>query len=194
MFKSLFIFILKTLIITFLILLIYYLLILKPKIEAEKKLNQAEETLRLHKDTLVQNRISFVEITRLNPKYLDFQRETSIQFNLIEKTQKEGLKLIEEKNYLPPLNLDLNFQELLDETKTFYDQETFLKKVRSTTSYKEGLEILKSDEAINLLVRQTNLILKYNYWLEKVKNFKRSHSPSSNLSSSTTPKPAVSNS
>jgi len=38
----------------------------------------------------------------------------------------------------------------------------------ATEKYKDAISILKSKEGVNLLTRQTNLILKYQFWLEKI--------------------------
>jgi hypothetical protein len=119
---------------------------------------------------LVQNRLAYVTLTRLDPDSTNFQAETANIINTLQETQKEGLELVKEKNNIPNLkNFDINFPKLVAETESVYrQQDELIKKVTETEKYEDGLVILKSDEAIELLTKQTNLILEYEYWLEKI--------------------------
>jgi hypothetical protein len=146
----------------------YYLFILKPRLELPNKLLKAEKTIGEHSSTLIQNRLSFVELTRLDPNSANFLIEKSNVISKLKETNKEGLDLIQKQGSIPEINEELTkrFFILLSETKKIYEeQENLLERVFETKSYEEGVEILKSDEAISLLTRHTNLILEYKFWL-----------------------------
>ena len=164
--------ILPTLIVTLVLLTLYFLFFLLPQIRLVEKLNKAEAELALHHTNLVQNRLAYIALTRLDPNSANFQAETANIIETLQETRKEGLELVKEKNNIPNLkNFDINFPKLVAETESVYrQQEELIKKVTETEKYEDGLVILKSDEAVNLLTKQTNLILEYEYWLEKIKS------------------------
>ena len=149
----------------------YYFLFLGPKLAFSDKLLQAEEELAQHHSKLLQNRLSFVELTRIDLDSASFNLEKSNLVATVKKTNEEGLNVIEKQSELPKIDNDINnrYISLLEETKTVYeDQEKLLEKVFATDSYQAGVEILKSDESIKLLTKQTNLILEYDFWLKKI--------------------------
>ncbi len=146
----------------------YYLFILKPRLELPNKLLKAEKTISEHSSTLIQNRLSFVELTRLDPNSANFSIEKSNVISKLKETNKEGLGLIQKQGSIPEINEELTkrFFILLSETKKIYEeQENLLERVFETKTYEEGVEILKSDQAVGLLTRHTNLILEYKFWL-----------------------------
>ncbi len=161
----------KTFVFLILFLTGYYFLFLGPKLAFPSKLLQVEERLAQHHFSLLQNRLSFVELTRLNPNSASFNLEKSNLVATVKKTSEEGLNALEKQSELPKIDNDLNsrYMSLLEETRMVYeDQEKFLEKVFATDSYQAGVEILKSDESIKLLTKQTNLILEYNFWLSRI--------------------------
>jgi hypothetical protein len=165
----------KTLIFFILLLVGYYFLFLGPKLAFPSKLLQAEERLAKHHFNLLQNRLSFVELTKLDTNSADFDLKKSNLVGTLQKTSKDGFKALENPPKLPEVNKELSdrYQELLNETRKIYeDQERLLEKVFATDSYKAGVEILKSDESIKLLTRQTNLILEFEYWLSQLKELR----------------------
>jgi hypothetical protein len=165
----------KTLIFFILLLAGYYFLFLGPKLAFPSKLLQAEERLAQHHFKLLQNRLSFVELTRLDPNSAGFSLEKSNLVLIVNKTNEEGLNDLENPPKLPEVNKELSdrYQELLNETRKIYEnQNKLLEKVFDTDSYEVGVEILKSDESIKLLTRQTNLILEFEYWLSQLKELR----------------------
>ena len=161
----------KILILLGLFLIGYYFLILGPRLAMSEKAAQLEKKISQHYFNLLQNRLTFVELTRLDPDSAAFNLEKSNLVGTLEKTKKEGLELVKKENNIPKVDNKLSneFPLLLTDTENFYkEQEELLKKVFETKSYEKGVEILKTDDAIKLLTKQTNLILKYQYWLEKV--------------------------
>jgi len=164
-------FLIKILAITLLLFGTYYLFFLRPKLELASNLLNSEKILARHHTNLLQNRLSYIELTRLDPKRANFNLEKSSLVGTLQKTNEEGLKNINEDKEIAKIDgkLTERFPALLAETKKIYeDQESLLEKVFATKSYAEGIVILKSEEAINLLTRQTNLILEYQFWLEKM--------------------------
>lgn len=129
-----------------LFLAIFYLFFLKPRLALEKKLTQ-EYFL------FVQNRLAFVELTRLDPKSPNFEIEKSSLVSTLKNTNKKGLEIASRK----------------EEKEIYERQNNILEKVFATKSYEEGVAILKSNEAIELLTDQTNLILELEFQLEKLK-------------------------
>ena len=160
----------KILILTILFLTLYYFFIVKPKVLLQKDIAQTRAVLSSNYTILVQNRLAYIELTRLNPSSANFQYQTANTIDVLQKTQKEGLDLAKEKKTIPDLkNFDINFPKLLTETESVYrQQEDIIKKVTETEKYEDGLKILKSDESVKLLTTQTNLILEYEFWLEKI--------------------------
>lgn len=170
--QTLLIFVGKTLLFAGVLVLFYYLSFVKPKIELRTNLFIATNTLSTHLTNLTQNRVAYIRLTQLEPNSVSFQTDTGSLVDVLQKSQKDGLKLTEEKKSLPTLkDLQIDYPNLIKETENVYkDQGKLLEKVMATESYVEGLKILKSDEAIELLTRETNLILEYQFWLEKMKN------------------------
>ena len=116
-----------------------------------------------------------MELTKLDSNSPGFDLEKSNLVTIVKKTNEEGLKALSGQSELPKIDNDLNnrYKSLLEETKTVYeDQEKLLEKVFATDSYEEGIEILYSEEAIELLTRQTNLILEYDFLLSRLKKLR----------------------
>ena len=83
----------------------------------------------------------------------------------------KGLSDIENNKVIPNVNKELynRLPYLLSDLKRVYEEQNeILDKVYTTKSYDEGLTILKSEKAVKLLTMQTNLILEYEYWIEKL--------------------------
>lgn len=153
----------KVVILLGILLLGYYLLLLRLNKAQEKNVSLKTEVIR-NKDNLVQNRISYVELTRLDPESPNFDNDRSYIAAAIKKTNKEGLEN----------------QPFPAEAKQIYErQNKLLEKIFATKSYEEGVAILKSQEALQLLTDQTNLILEWEFQqkvLEKESNLIQSQS------------------
>jgi|GEM_PF-7054935 len=152
-----------------LLLASYYFFFLKPKIELPNRINKAQEILTNHHSTLLQNRLSFVELTKLDPEAGTFNLEKSSLIGTLQETSKEGLKTLENPTKLPEVNKELSerYNKLTSETRELYEkQDRLFEKVFATDSYEAGTELLRSDESIKILTTQTNLILEYKYWLD----------------------------
>jgi hypothetical protein len=161
----------KTFVLLILLLAGYYFLFLGPKLAFPNKLLQTEERLAKHHSSLLQNRLSFVELTKLDPNSASFNLEKSSLVATVKETNEEGLNALKKQSELPKIDNDLNsrYESLLEETRSVYeDQERLLEKVFATDSYQAGVGILKSDESIKILTKQTNLILEYDFWLKKI--------------------------
>jgi hypothetical protein len=122
----------------------------------------AKKLINLHKTILTQNRLAYISLTRLNPKDENFENQKSAVIETLKKTNQEGIKAVENKDQPPNPKIipAQDYSSLLLETKRIYEgQNKLLEKVFVTKSYEEGVAILKSPDAIELLTRQTNLIL-----------------------------------
>ncbi len=137
----------KTLILVAAISGIYYFFFLKPSIKAQKELAQNHANL-------VQNRLAYVELTRLDPKSASFDIEKSNLVAKLKETNKKGLE---------------DSSTSLATRQIYERQNKLLEKVFATKSYQEGVSVLKSQEAVSLLTDQTNLILEMEFQLEKLK-------------------------
>jgi len=149
----------------------YYLFFLKPQLTLPNKLNSVEKTLSEHHTTLLQNRLGFFELTKLDPNSANFNIEKSNLVGTLQKTNKEGLEAIDKAQDIPNIDKELSkrYKELLSETRKVYEtQNKLLEKVFATNSYEAGVKVLKSEEAVLLLTSQTNLLLEYNFWLERI--------------------------
>lgn len=164
-------FLVKILAITLLLFGGYYLFFLRPKLELTNSLIQAEKTLGGQMFNLTQNRVAYLELTHLEPKGGNFNLEKSNLVGTLQKTIKEGRDSLAGGVKIPNIDPKLTerFPTLLEETKTFYErQDKLLKKVFETKSYPEGVALMKSQEAVDLLTKQTNLILESQFWLDKI--------------------------
>ncbi len=112
-----------------------------------------EKVLATHYSNLVQNRLAYVELAKLNPKDASFDTQKSNLVGIIKETNKKGME-----------------KPLSDKEKEIFErQNKILEKVFATKSYEEGVLILKSPESVKLLVDQTNLILELEFQLSKLK-------------------------
>lgn len=114
---------------------------------------EKEKSLFFHYSNLLQNKIAYVSITKLNPKdpAFDIQKENVI--GIIKETNKKGLE--------NPINNR--------EKEIFIRQQAILTKVYATKSYEEGVAILKSPESVANLTDQTKLIQELNSRIQKLK-------------------------
>jgi len=134
------------------ILLFAYYLPLSNLDSAQEKLISAKTQIQKNRANLVQNRISYIELTRLDPNSGNFDFEKSDLITQIKKTNKDGLD-------------DSTFPE---EAKEIYKkQNMLLEKVFATNSYAGGVAILKSQESLEMLKDQTNLIMEWEFQLQE---------------------------
>ena len=129
------IFTVKVLIILVLISAGYYFIYFLPHQEKNREVS-------IHHSNLVQNRTAYVGLAKLNPKDPNFDSQKSNLIGIIKVTNAKGLE--------KPLN---------DEEKRIFEkQNEILVKVFATDSYEEGVAILRSDESIQLLIDEAELI------------------------------------
>ena len=165
----------RTVLLLLLLSLGYVFLILRPKINLANKALEAEKIVAEHHSNLLQNRLAYVQLSKLDSESPSFDHEKSELIATIKKTNKEGLKNIEEEHEIPELNENINndYDELLQTTQEVLEkQNNLLNKVFQTSSFEQGTIILKSNEAIEILTEQTNLILKYEFLLSKIRELR----------------------
>ena len=129
------IFTVKTLIILVLISAGYYFIYFLPHQAKNREVS-------IHYSNLVQNRTAYVGLAKLNPKDPSFDSQKSNLIDIIKVTNAKGLE--------KPLNNE--------EKRIFEKQNEILVKVFATDSYEEGVAILRSDESIQLLIDEAELI------------------------------------
>lgn len=164
-------FILKVLLITVLVTGFFYLFVVLPSIKKLKEIKTTQASLVKHYSLLMQNRVAYIGLTKLNTGSYDFNLRKSEIIDKIRKSSKEGTDLINAQGEVPNVNKDLEkrFDSLLNETKEVYSQqEQFLNKVFETKSYESGVALIKSDEGLQVLTKQTNLVIEYQYWVNEL--------------------------
>lgn len=153
----------KILIIFVIFIAAYYLLILKPKLELPNKILAAQKELSLHHSTLVQNKLSLVELARLKPDSSNFNYNKTNLVGIIQETNRLG---IEQAN--TATNVDL-IKRLPD----FYkNQNKILNKIFETDSFEAGMQVLHSEESVTLLLVQTQLIQEFEEQLFQLKELR----------------------
>ena len=131
-----FLLILKTVVFTLILLSGYYFLFLKPKLEIPNALLDARKKLSVHYYTLVENRASYTEFTRLDTTGGNLEYEKGEIIAKIKKTNEEGLKDLENRGFIKKikgspsdrlnfLNNDLPkaYYSLLDKNKKIYEEQ-----------------------------------------------------------------------
>ncbi len=114
-----------------------------------------EKVLAIHYFNLVQNKISYLNLAKLDPKDASFDIQKSNLIGIIKETNKKGLE--------KPINSK--------EKEIFERQNKILEKVFATKTYEEGVAILKSPESVLLLADQMKLIEELGREREKLKVF-----------------------
>ena len=96
----------------------------------------------IHHSNLVQNRTAYVGLAKLNSQDPSFDSQKSNLIDIIRVTNSKGLE--------KPLNNE--------EKRIFEKQNEILVRVFATKSYEEGVVILKSNESLQLLIDEAELI------------------------------------
>ena len=138
--------VLKTLVLTSLISTFYFFAFRVPKIKNREELISAKNILIANLTILIQNRLTYIELTHLDPQSAGFDIEKSSLIATIQKTNHKGLA-------------NPNFPN--EAREILLRQNILLEEVFATKSYDDGVAILKSEEALELLVDQTNLVRKW---------------------------------
>ena len=113
----------------------YYFFYLKPH-QNEVKLAS------IHYSNLVQNRTAYINLAKLDPSDPSFEFQKSNLVGIIKETNAKGLE--------NPINSE--------EKRILEAQSVILEKVFATKSYEEGVAILRSEESVQLLADEANLI------------------------------------
>jgi hypothetical protein len=133
-----------------------------------QKIVYTQNVLSSYRNNLTQNKISFIGLSKLNPNSSGFEYEKNELVESLQTSIDKGGKTSENPEKLPNINIELSerYPGLLEETnKVYQDQESLLEKVFATKSFEEGIEIMRSEESVQLLIKQTNLILEYDFWI-----------------------------
>lgn len=161
----------KTILISFLFILTYYFLVLLPSKIRSKNLQEAQKEVSLHYINLLQNRLAYTELIKLDSDSPNFNLEKTELVNQIKNTNDKGQKKLKENGKVfISSNLQKKYEAILQNTEDFFkDQENILNEVFATDSFTEGIDILKSGQSIEILTRQTNIILEFQWFLNQLK-------------------------
>ena len=157
------------------LLLGYYLLVLQPRLLLPNKLSQTQNELAKHHTSLLQNKIAFVHLAKLNSSSGNFDFDKTNLVGLIQESNRAGLENASkvDANDLPEVISKLTNRYpdlLLETTKLYEDQQKLLERIFATDSYEAGMQVIKSDESVNLLLVQTKLILEFEEWLAQLRD------------------------
>ena len=164
-------FILKIFVLLALLLSVFYFFFLRPKYN-QNKLEGAQNTLSLHHSNLLQNRLSFIELTKLDSNSATYNFDKLNLIGILQESNQKGLKDLGDHFEIPDIDKELSERSsgLMIETRDAYEkQNILLEKVFATTSYEEGIKILRSGESVSILTDQTNLLLELEYYLTRLK-------------------------
>jgi len=155
---------------------LYYFFILKSQILLKKEKLELVSALDRHKSLLTQNRLAYVELAKLDPKSSIFNDDKSNVIGHIQDSNKKGSEI---SDSFKPLAKEPGFNQKItdlfkDSKQIYIEQNSLLDKVFTTKSYGDGLKILKSDESVALLTRQTNLILQYDFLIKQIQGSNKS--------------------
>lgn len=127
--------ILKTVIIFSITLGVYYFLFLLPQ-KTQSQIQRQEYF------NLLQNRVAYVELIKLNPQNPNY---TSQKIDLIAKIKETNKKGLEAQNK--------------DIKKVMEAQKEILDKLFQTKTYEGGITLLTSTKSIKMLTSETNLLI-----------------------------------
>lgn len=126
----------------------YYIFFLIPKVQAAAKV----KTFTEYHSNLVQNRISYVDLTKLKPNDSNVQSQKNALLLKISETQKQGVNFTDKR------------------VKDIYERQSrLIEKLKNSKTFEEGINLLKGQESVVLLTDQTNLILELEFQLERLK-------------------------
>ncbi len=162
---------LQILILSLVLFASYYLFILKPKAEYRKNISETSKILSLYKNVLTQNRLAYIALTKLNPDSANVNAEKSTALERLKIAQEDISEYTAIYNSISDIDNELSsrFPKIVSEVQNIVSrQKEILDKVYTTGSYEEGREILVSEESVELLTDETNLILEIEWWRERV--------------------------
>lgn len=127
-------FLFKIIVVFAIISLTYLVFVVYPKIKEVKLAN-------LNYQNLVQNRVAYVELIKLNPEDPSYQSQKIDLIAKIKETNEKGLK-----------------SERQDVKEIMQTQKEILNDLFKAKTYEEGIKILKSEKSVKMLTNQTNLL------------------------------------
>ena len=112
---------------TFLVLSIsYYLFILAPKQKLQQDLAQTKSLLVKHHAILLENRLAFVEITKLDPDSANFNLEKSSLVARLQETNRKGQEELENSAEFSKIHDNIPYQQLVTNTYEVYKEQNKL--------------------------------------------------------------------
>lgn len=134
------------------------------------KLDKTQSYLKSIHLYLLQNRLSLTELARLNEKSKDFNGNSTYLILTVKETNNKALESLRKKP-----NFDKSIDELFSRTELFLkNQQQLINDLQKEESFPKKMSLLKSKHSIALLTDEGNLILAYNFWIDKLDNLKKS--------------------
>jgi len=143
----------------------YYFLFLQP----QHQLYQTQQALLTHRTNLVHNRLAITQLTKLQPNTTYQTQEQTGLLKQLQTTNKNSLENLKNQPPVPTKRLQEATTSLFNQTQTFLqNQQTLITQLQATNNLQVQQNLLKSQKAITLLTKQTNLILEYDGWIKQV--------------------------
>lgn len=163
--------ILKTLLISILLFACYYIFVFRPREKYIKNLSEDRNNLQTHYSYLVQNKIAFENLKKIDVKntHANFDKEKSIE--IVTKTSQEGASRIKNNKYMPKTNKELKgrYTDLLNETLLIYiNEDNLMDELKRASDYSKGMELLSSEKYNEILSKQSQLIIEYTELITKL--------------------------
>ena len=121
---------------------------------------------------LVQNRLAFVGLTKFDPTSPSAIGEKEVLLKNVEESIKAGLEKtdnIRTRRMIDPI-LTRKWSELIRMHREIYSgQRGILENLYKQQTFTDGMKVLQSEESVKLLTDQTNLILEYEFWEDRVR-------------------------
>jgi hypothetical protein len=142
-----------------------------PKVKRLSAVNETRTILTQHQSMVTESRLALLALTGLNPNSPSFPHEKSDIVSRLQNLSETGLSTTMSPAELPKVDdaLHERYSDLMRETHVGYEeQKKLLEKVFATSTYAEGITILRSPESVKLITKQSNLILEYQFWIDKM--------------------------
>jgi hypothetical protein len=176
----------KIIFLLFLFLFFYYVLFLNADSKFSDTLIESEKYLNKQKNYLSQSRIALVEMIKMDPDSKNFVLDKRNSLKTIKEINEKALEEADNKfdlqnttsfpnEYSDFINKELKTElnNLSEKNKNFLlEQKDFLSELEAV-NFPDQTEFLKSDRSIKFLTDQTNLILEYDFLLEKVNYYQK---------------------
>lgn len=142
------------------------------KVEYRKELENIGTELSELRWNLVQNRLAFVGLTKLDPSSASAIGEKEGLLTNVEESIRTGLEKTDsiKIKWWAEMVVIRKWPELIRIQREVYArQREILDNLYKQQTFADGMKVLKSEQSVKLLTDQTNLILEYEFWGDKIR-------------------------